>query len=112
MTTPPNIFNNTNLDISAIAEQLCRVEHKLDLLLEYFAMKDGDFPLRKMGDERNIDPVTQEPVSYYMDLFKRHAVRNTSHGTGLMGPFAALFPPNVTITPQGNNDGNGSGEQG
>jgi hypothetical protein len=104
-----NLFNNNSTDLSSVAEQLCRIEHKLDLVIEYMAMKDGEFPLRKMLDERNIDPVTQEQVTYFMDLFKRHVVRNTSLGTGLMGPFAGLFPPIPTPTPTGStNNGNGN----
>ncbi len=95
-------------DFSAIAEQLCRIEHKLDLLVEYLACGDGAFPLRKMKDEQ-LDPITQEPVRYLMDLMKRHVVRVSSDGTGLLPPSNVLFSqPTPDINP--GNQGSSNGE--
>lgn len=97
------------LDLSAIAEQQCRIEHKLDLIIEYLAKKDGDFALRVLADPDNSDPLTQEPVTYFMDLFKRHVIRRTSlaNGTGLISPSSVLFTSANSST--GNTNGGKSG---
>src|SRR5690349_1963491 len=100
---------NPITDLSALAEQLCRIEHKLDLVLEYLAQSDGRFALRLMSDGTHRDPLTQEQVSYYMDLFKRHVVRKAIDGTGLLPPSQVLFTPiaNTGNTNGGESDSNG-----
>lgn len=99
---------NPLTDISALAEQLCRIEHKIDLLVEYFAQLDGNFALRLIKDGSHTDPLTQDRVTYYMDLFKRHVVRSTTDGTGLVPPASILFTP---LNPNTGNINNG-GENG
>ncbi len=97
-------------DLSAIAEQMCRIEHKLDLLIFYLAQQDGTFPLRLMSD-KNLDPLTLTPVEYIMDLFKGHAVRRASDGTGLVPPNSVLFSP-TTQGSSSNGSNEGSGDAG
>lgn len=91
-------------DNAAIAEQLCRIEHKLDLLVSYFAEKDGTFQLRPMNE--GFDPLSLVPVEYYMDLLRRHVIRKASYGTNLIPPSMALFN-----TPQVGNTSNGNGSE-
>jgi len=95
-------------DLSALAEQLCRVEHKLDLIIHFLATQNGEFQLTKLKE--GVDPITQEQVVYYMDLFKRHVVRRASDGTGLLPPASVLFNQPQNNQSQGsNNGGNESG---
>ena len=96
---------NPITDLSSIAEQLCRIEHKIDLIVEYLAQSDGKFSLRLISDKTHRDPLTQEQVDYYMDLFKRHVVRKSSDGTGLYPPSFVLFTPNSANTGNANNGG-------
>ena len=100
------MFNSVT-DLSALAEQLCRIEHKLDLIVEYLAKKDGDFELRRIDSAKHIDPITQEPVNYLMDFFKRHVVRRASDGTKLLPPL--IFNQNTTTgTSNGGETGSGN----
>jgi len=98
---------NPITDLSAIAEQLCRIEHKLDLVVEYLAEHDGEFSLRLISDKNHRDPLTQEQVEYFMDLFKRHVVRKSADGTGLLPPSPILFTP-IASTGNTNNGGENS----
>jgi hypothetical protein len=106
MTTPPAPFGSSTADLSAIAEQLCRIEHKLDLVVEHLAVTDPSFPLRELLDPRNLDPITHEPISYIQDLFKRHVVRRGGDSTNTV-PYLQ-FDQRTTPTPQGNNNGSGN----
>lgn len=96
---------NPITDLSAIAEQLCRIEHKIDLIVEHLAQTDGKFALRLISDGEQRDPLTQEQVTYYMDLFKRHVIRKSSDGTGLVPPSSVLFMPPNASTGNPNNSG-------
>ncbi len=99
---------NPITDLSALAEQLCRIEHKLDLLITHLATKDGTFVLSLMKDG-GIDPLTLENVTYYMDIMKRHVVRRTSDGSGLSPPSSVLFSSPETDSTTGNNNGGNEG---
>lgn len=98
---------NPTTDLSALAEQLCRVEHKLDLIIRAMAMQNGEFQLVLMKD--GVDPVTHEKVAYYMDLMKRHVVRVSGDGTGLIPPSSVLFSPTAIQVRGSDNGGNESG---
>lgn len=96
-------------DLSALAEQLCRIEHKLDLVVRFLATQHGEFPLTPLKE--GIDPLTHEPVTYYMDLLKRHVVRVAKDGTGLVPPLGILFDPPTPNKPnQGTGNNNGGNE--
>ncbi len=104
---------NNPPDLSAIAEQLCRIEHKLDLVIEHMAINDGTFPLRPMKIDQvwknnpHRDPITLETVQYQMDLLRGHVVRITSDGTGLIPPHKILL-----TTPNNPGKTNGGSENG
>lgn len=102
---------NPITDLSALAEQLCRIEHKLDLVVDYLATKDGEFKLSLIKDGTHVDPLTQEQVMYYMDLFKRYVVRRTSDGTGLFPPSSILFTPQNNQNTGNTNNGGESGSE-
>lgn len=103
------MFPNKPPDLSAMAEQLCRIEHKLDLMVEFLAMSDGKFPLRLMNDKENRDPLTQELVTYFMDIFKGHAIRKSLDGTGLLPPFRFDSLPPTSGNTGNKNGGNDEG---
>lgn len=73
-------------DLSAVAEQLCRIEHKLDLLLEGAATHVADMPLRPVGDPEHIDPTSLQSVQYQMDPQRNHVVRRGGGCTGIVPP--------------------------
>ncbi len=100
---------NPVTDLSALAEQQCRIEHKLDLIIRYLATKDGAFELTPLKE--GVDPLTHKPVEYFMDLMKRHVIRRSSDGTGLLPPSSVLFDSPVAKT-TGNNNGGSSGDVG
>lgn len=91
-------MNNTN-DLSELAEQLCRLEHKVDLILESLAMHLPHVSLRPLGDPNHIDPCSQEPVSYQIDIQRNHVVRHSGGRTGVMT--AAALAPTFTPHPTG-----------
>lgn len=101
---------NPITDLSALAEQLCRIEHKLDLVVRFLAMQNGEFELTPMKE--GVDPLSQERVQYYMDLMKRHVVRISVDGTGLIPPSAVLFSPQATTETGNTNGGNEGGNVG
>lgn len=92
-------------DLSALAEQMCRIEHKLDLVIRFLATQNGEFELLPIKE--GVDPLSHEPVQYYMDLFKRHVVRVATDGTGLIPPSPVLFSPQAIQT--GNTNGGNEG---
>lgn len=99
------------VEVSALAEQLCRIEHKLDLIVECLATQIGEFPLRRIDEKNHRDPITLEKVEYVMDLFKRHVVRRTSDGTGLIAPSSVLFDsPTAPVTATSGSNGEGNAE--
>jgi hypothetical protein len=94
--------------LSALAEQLCRIEHKLDLILEGLAKNIPSMPIRPMNSEHNFDPITGIQVRYNIDIVHGHVVRVTEfpNGTGLL-------PINIQPMPEqskGSRNGEGSGE--
>ena len=80
-------------DLGALAEQMCRIEHKIDLLLEALASIYPQVPLRPVGDPTHIDPCSLEPVRYQIDIPRNHVIRQTNGSTGVV-PVAeqASFP--------------------
>lgn len=97
-------------DLSALAEQLCRIEHKQDLILEALAKELPHLQLRSIDDPNNHDPITMEPVTYQMDLSRGHAVRQTSQRTGLMPPMGNIFgSPEIERTTNAKKDDESDG---
>jgi len=103
---------NPTTDLSGLAEQLCRVEHKLDLIIRFLAINSPAFELIKIKD--GVDPITHEPVTYQMDLMRRHVIRLSTDGTGLIPPSSVLFnqPQNNQSPGSSNNGGNEGGNVG
>lgn len=97
-------------DLSALAEQQCRIEHKLDLIILFLATQFGEFQLTPMAE--GLDPLSLQPVTYLMDLMRGHVVRPSSYGTGLVPPASVLFNTTPTSNPTGNNNGGNQGESG
>jgi len=81
-----------NKDISALAEQLQRIEHKVDLLLESQAMSHPATRLRDLGDPNHSCPLCFQSVLYQIDITKDHVVRKCDCSTGLT---PLTFTPNT-----------------
>ena len=88
--------------LSEIAEQMCRIEHKLDVLLTILAMSNPvpQSILTQVGDPNHTDPLNGERVEYMNSLRNGHVVRKTMSSTGIFsGPHL-----NFTV-PIGDNNG-------
>jgi hypothetical protein len=86
---------------SALAEQLCRIEHKLDLLLLNQCAHIPEAKNTPLNSPEHLCPVCLQNPSHYVDIFKGHVVRTCGCSTGKL-PNNALAPG---ITIQGTNDG-------
>jgi hypothetical protein len=71
-------------DNKAIAEQLQRIEHKMDLILEGQASSNPLTPIRRVGDPEHACPVCQEPVTYRQSIMDVHVVRSCGCATGII----------------------------
>ena len=73
------------IDLSALAEQLCRIEHKLDLLLEGAAQQNPYVPTgRQVGQGGHVCPVCGAFAQYDMDMFRGHVVRRCACKSGVV----------------------------
>ena len=79
-------------DLSVVAEQLQRVEHKLDLVLEGLATLNPVAALRKVGDPEHTCPLCLQPVSYQLDIFKGHVTRQCVCRTGVLPGLNLIVP--------------------
>lgn len=79
-------------------EQLSRIEHKLDLVLESQALEHPMTPLRPFGDATHLDPLTMQPVTYRVDPVTGVLVREGSHRLGLSPPMDVSSPTAVAVS--------------
>jgi hypothetical protein len=97
----------------SLAESLSRLEHKVDLILEFFATfagpgKNGTFILTPVGDTNHVCPVCTQNVSYQIDIMNKVVARVCGCSTGMQAPIdmAALAPPVPTPKPVESSNGN------
>ena len=92
--------------VATLADQLVRIEHKLDLLLESRAGVDPMLIIRPVGDPSHICPVCLQAVSYHVDALNKVLTRTCGCSTGLHSPidFQPFAPPTTE------NNGNDSEE--
>lgn len=76
-------------------EQVNRIEHKLDLLLEGQAMENPNTSLLPFGDPQHIDPLTQQPVRYKVDPLTGMLTREGSGSLGMAPPIEFPAPAPV-----------------
>lgn len=86
-----------------LAEQLCRVEFKLDLILRQ--LKLPSIMLLPMDAPGQSCPVCKQPVEYQVQVTKKVVTRRCGCKTGKVAPDMDLFTPPV-IGPQGAQRGN------
>jgi hypothetical protein len=72
--------------MSKIAEQLHRIEHKLDLVLDSVAMHNSSTKLWEVGDSNHYCPLCLHPVEYTTDLVEGQVVRVCGCTTGRIPP--------------------------
>lgn len=85
----------SNPDLSALAEQLQRIEHKLDLVIAGLAIVSPTMDLKAVGDLEHVCPLCLQMVGYVTDVFKGHIIRQCGCNSGLsisINPFT-LNPP-------------------
>lgn len=82
--------------LGALAEQLHRIEHKLDLVLEGLARSNPTTSVRSVGDPEHCCPLCFNPVKYTSDMMSGHTVRQCGCGTGVI---TAQFSFGPTTTP-------------
>lgn len=90
--------------LNALAEQLHRIEHKLDLVLEGLARSNPSTSIRSVGDQEHCCPLCFQPVTYDQDVFAGHTVRRCGCGTGVLSLNTSFAAP-VTPGDQGINNG-------
>lgn len=84
-----------------LAEALARLEHKVDLILEFLATTVGPgtqgFLLTQVGDQKHVCPVCTQQVQYMVDIIKKVVIRKCGCATGMIAPFdPTLFAPPLT----------------
>ena len=85
--------------LNALAEQLHRIEHKLDLVLEGLARSNPTTTISPVGDANHCCPLCFQPVTYNQDMFAGHTVRQCGCSTGVFSlntTFAAPTTPGDT----------------
>lgn len=81
-----------------IIEQLHRIEHKLDILLEAMAIQNPYTVIRPVGDQEHACPVCHMVIQYMPDIIAGEIVRKCGCSTGMMAPNA---PTSLTTPQQG-----------
>ena len=102
---------------AAHAESLSRIEHKVDLMLEFLARlvgpgSSGKFDMVPVGGSDHTCPVCTKKVGYQVDIFKKVVVRNCGCHTGKQAPIDLGLFTTPTASPRTERDnGNSSAEQ-
>lgn len=99
MTNQPNL--------SAIAEQLCRIEHKVDLVLRQQAEQFPGAVLLPMDSDTHICPVCFDNPTHRIDTINGHVIRTCGCATGRI-PLNPAFAPGTLTTNIGDKKNGGS----
>lgn len=68
------------------AEDLARIEHKLDLIIDCLASSDPGFSLRSVGDPDHLCPLCLTQVTYYVDIINKRMKRACECSTNIQAP--------------------------
>jgi len=90
-----------------LAEQLCRIEHKLDLLLEAAAKQDAGVSLRPVSSPEHFCPLCQKAPAHQINVLGGHVMRTCGCSTGIVpSPIPTVVAPDPKQ--QGSNNGGSS----
>lgn len=94
----------TNQPTSAVlAEQLCRIEHKIDLILRRQAEHYAGTSLLPMNSQEHFCPICLKNPTHSVDIMNGHVIRTCGCTTGKI-PLNPAFAPGTTPQ-QGTNNG-------
>ena len=97
----------TDQSLSALAEQLCRIEHKMDLILRQQAEQNPATILLPMNSQEHVCPVCLQNPTHSVDIINGHAVRSCGCATGKV-PLNPAFAPGTLTTDTGDKNNGGS----
>lgn len=90
--------------LAVVAEQLCRIEHKMDLILRHQAENHADTTLLPMNSQEHLCPVCLKNPTHGVDIMNGHVVRTCGCATGKI-PLNPAFAPGTTVQQGANNGG-------
>ena len=82
--------------LAAIAEQLCRIEHKVDLMLRQQAEASPELSLLLLDSQQHICPVCLINPTHSIDTNNGHVVRSCGCATGRI-PINPAFAPGTIM---------------